>query len=62
MTKESLAALLNGREIGNEIEHGEAKAAKEHGLVVVYGYSDDGMEVRGAIRGNMDASAAAILW
>lgn len=48
-TKESLAALLNGRTYGNEITKEEAAAAKEAGLVVVFGYSDDNVELRGAI-------------
>jgi len=49
MTKESLAALLTGREYHNEITKQEEQEAKEAGLVVVFGYSDDNMEMRGAI-------------
>ena len=49
MTKEELAAILNGREIGDEISVAEEKAAKDSGLVVVFGYSDDNCELRGAI-------------
>lgn len=49
MSKEQLAALLNGREYGNEITDDEAKAAKAAGLAVVFGYSDDNAELRGAI-------------
>lgn len=49
MTREQLAAQLNGREYGNEIDHTEEKAAKEHGLVAIFGYSDDNAEFRGAI-------------
>ena len=49
MTKEELANLLNGREIGNEITNGEASEAQKSGLVVVYGASDDLMEFDGAI-------------
>lgn len=44
-----LAALLNGREYGSEITEAEATQAKDDGLVVVFGYSDDGIEFRGAI-------------
>ena len=51
MDAKTLAALLNGREIGNEITKEEAKAAKEAGLVVVFGASDDLMELRGAVYG-----------
>ncbi|GHT09055.1 hypothetical protein FACS189426_06290 [Bacteroidia bacterium] len=50
MTKEELAALLDGREHRDEIFKDEEKAAKESGLVVVFGASDDLMELRGAIR------------
>lgn len=49
MTKEKLAAMLNGREYGNEITQEEENAAKAAGLVVVFGYSDDNAELRGAI-------------
>lgn len=48
MTKEQLAAQLNGREIGNELEPFEEKSAKDNDLVVVFGYSDDNTEFRGA--------------
>lgn len=50
MTKEELAAKLNGREVGDEITEAEAKEAKYTGLVVVFGASDDLMEFEGAIR------------
>lgn len=49
LTKEMLAALLDGREIGDEITEDEAEAAKAAGLVVVYGASDDLCEMTGAI-------------
>lgn len=49
MTAKELAALLNGRKYGDEITQEEAAAAKEAGLVVVFGQSDDLMEFRGAI-------------
>jgi hypothetical protein len=49
MTKEELAELLHGREYGSEIERHEVKLARENGLVVVFGYSDDVTEFRGAI-------------
>lgn len=41
MNKEELAALLNGREYGDEITGVEAKRAKDAGLVVLVGGSDD---------------------
>lgn len=49
MTKEELAAQLNGREYREELTKDEAAAAKAAGLVVVFGASDDLMEFRGAI-------------
>ena len=48
ITKEQLAETLNGNEIGNEITKEQEQQAKEAGLVVVFGYSDDNMEMRGA--------------
>ena len=49
MNKEQLAAQLDGREYGKEITKEEEAQAKAAGLVVVFGYSDDNMELRGAI-------------
>lgn len=39
MTPQEFAALLNGREYGEEITREEEALAKAHGLVVVFGYS-----------------------
>lgn len=49
MTKEELAAKLNGREYGDEITEAEEREAKAAGLVVIYGYSDDNTELNGVI-------------
>lgn len=49
MTAKELAATLSGREYGMEIEPGEERKAQVAGLVVVYGYSDDNVELCGAI-------------
>lgn len=49
MTKEELAEALNGREYGYDIPVGTVRAAKANGLVIVYGMSDDLMELEGAI-------------
>lgn len=46
---DSVAALLHGREYGKEISEGEANRLASSNLVVVFGYSDDNMEFRGAI-------------
>lgn len=45
----SWAEKLNGRKYGDEITNDEAEAAKQDGIVIVYGYSDDNMEFRGAL-------------
>jgi hypothetical protein len=44
-----LAALLNGREYMSEVTEHESREAKDAGLVIVHGYSDDNMEFDGAI-------------
>lgn len=49
MTKEELAALLNGREYLSEITEREEVAAKAAGLLVIFGASDDLTELRGAL-------------
>lgn len=49
MTKEELAALLHGRQYSEEITKREEQQAKESGLVVIFGYSDDNVEFRGVI-------------
>lgn len=60
MNKEELAKLLDRREIGYEISHAEAKQAKDAGLVVVYGASDDLMELRGAIDDEFSAYGGTV--
>ena len=49
MTIYEFAERLDGREYGNEITKSEEQEAKELGFVVVFGYSDDNAEFRGAI-------------
>lgn len=49
MTKEELAAKLDGREYGGEITREEERAAAAAGLVVAFGASDDLAEFRGAV-------------
>ena len=49
MTKEQLAEKLNGRHYSCEITPNEAIEAKASGLVVIFGYSDDNIELEGAI-------------
>ena len=49
LTKEQLAAKLNGRSYRNEITPEEEQLAKENHLVVIMGASDDLVELHGAI-------------
>lgn len=49
MTKEELAKKLNGKEYGDEVTEELIEAAEKNGLVIVFGESDDLMELRGAI-------------
>ncbi|OYO29375.1 hypothetical protein CD932_19015 [Janthinobacterium sp. PC23-8] len=51
MSKELLACLLTGREYGKEMLKEEEMQAKTAGLIVIFGASDDLMELRGAIDG-----------
>ena len=49
MNIQEFAKMLDGNEMGREISKADAIRAKELGFVVVFGYSDDGAELRGAI-------------
>jgi len=49
MTKEELAEKLDGNEYGDIVPEYLHCAAKEEGLVIVYGASDDLVEFQGAI-------------
>lgn len=49
MTIYEYAEALKWREMGNELTEEEEKKAKELGFVVVFAYSDDNAEFRGAI-------------
>ena len=55
MTAKELAQMLNGRECGFEITAQEEQIAKDSGLVVVFGYSDNLVEFRGAFHEEEDA-------
>jgi hypothetical protein len=62
MNAKQLAAQLNGREYGREITKEEEAAAKKAGLVVVYGASDDLVELRGAIEEEVGAYDGTTLY
>lgn len=50
-----LAEILNGREYGEEITKEQEEVAKECGLIVIFGSSDDLIEIRGAINEEIDS-------
>ena len=54
MEPKELAELLNGREYGREMTRMEEQLARDFELVVVFGGSDDLMEVRGSIDDELD--------
>lgn len=55
-TPQDLAALLNGRQYLSEMSKQETSAAAAAGLVVVSGYSDDGVRFFGAIDDDVGVS------
>ncbi len=55
MTKETLAAMIDGREYLNEITGIEEALAAANGLIVVLGRSDDICEMLGAINDEVGA-------
>jgi hypothetical protein len=59
ITKEQLAARLTGREAGNEITRDEEAEAKSAGLLVLFGYSDDNLELRGAVHDEVGCYASS---
>jgi hypothetical protein len=59
MTTEELAGRLTGRSIGNEITEHEEREAKNHGLLVIFGASDDLCELRGAINDELGSYVEA---
>ena len=49
ITVADFASKLDGREYRSEISNDECRQAKRAGLCVVFGYSDDNVELRGVI-------------
>lgn len=49
MTTQQLAELLNNRQYSNEIDTEEIQLAKDHNYLVVFGHSDDCVELRGIL-------------
>lgn len=54
MDIKDFAKMLDGREYGHEITKEEESLTKQNNLVVVFGASDDLMELRGAIDEEID--------
>jgi hypothetical protein len=55
VTPKDFAKRINGREYRNELTEEDEKLAEENHLVVVFGWSDDLVEFRGKIHGELDA-------
>lgn len=55
INKEQLAEILNGRQYRNEMTKEEEKLAKENGLLVCFGASDDLLEFRGIVYNEVEA-------
>lgn len=55
MTAKEFAEMLFGRENGMEISGEESRSAAESGLIALYGYSDDNVEIVGAFRDEVGA-------
>ena len=51
----AFAARLDGRQLGKEITPAEEQEARDADLVIAYGYSDDGLEIRGVWSDEYDA-------
>ena len=49
MMKKHYATIFNGREYGKEMDGIDEAELKKNGIVILFGYSDDNMEFRGAI-------------
>lgn len=49
MNKQEFAELLDGRQYLSEMTDQENEIAKEHGLLVAFGYSDDGLKFMGIV-------------
>ncbi len=62
MTSFEFARQLNGRSRSREISIEEQRLAKAHGLVVVFGASDDLMEFEGAIYDEITACYGGLAW
>lgn len=61
MKAEEFAKLFNGREYGEELSKQDEAQLKAHGMVAVFGYSDDNVEFKGAIDDEIGAYGGALI-
>lgn len=61
-TLKEMAATLNGREYKQEMTPGEIDAAREAGMVVVYGQSDDTTVFHGAVEGERNTTNGGAIY
>lgn len=62
MDAKAFAAILNGNQYTDEITEQQEAIAKENGLVVAFGGSDDLLELRGAIHDEFGAYNGTEIW
>ena len=58
----AIAEKLNGRQYLDELHSDEEEELKQQGIVVVYGYSDDCVEFRGAIDDEVGMFCDGAIW
>ncbi len=61
-TPEWFAKLLDGREIYHEIAPAEEKLAKNVGIIIIFGYSDDCIECRGQVDDELGCFDGGDFW
>lgn len=61
MTMKEFAEMLSGCEYGMEITKDEERQAADAGLLVLYGYSDDNVEIAGAYNDEVGAYNGTII-
>ena len=62
MTPKEMAARLHGRQYRSETTRDDGLLARQHGLVIVYGASDDLVELEGAISDELGANNGTKFW
>lgn len=61
MTKEEFAKKLDGREVGKEMDAGDEYIAKDSGLIVIFGASDDLAEIRGYVHDEVSVYEGGVI-